>query len=132
MLKSESKCSPTYPTIRVWSGKMRKLGLQFRYWLTYYRYHTKNTGSKELLHQCASNASLHHNNTTTKEAITQICKLRTEIREMKKNHKELRQKILQELAEEYASKKIETPRILLNRSWSANNSKNPTETSDMR
>ena len=27
MLTAENKCSPTYPTIRAWSGKMRDLGL---------------------------------------------------------------------------------------------------------
>ena len=31
MLTSEYKCLPTYSTIRAWSGKLRDLGLQFRY-----------------------------------------------------------------------------------------------------
>ena len=49
MLTAENKCSPTYPTIRAWSGKMRDLGLQFRYWLTYYRHHSKKIVNIELL-----------------------------------------------------------------------------------
>ena len=36
MLMSENKCSPNYPTIRAWSGKMREIGLKFRYWQTYF------------------------------------------------------------------------------------------------
>ena len=31
MLMSENKCSLNYPTIRAWGGKMRELGLKFRY-----------------------------------------------------------------------------------------------------
>ena len=85
MLMAENKCSPTYPTIRAWSGKMRDLGLQFRYWLTYYRHHSKKIANIELLRQSARNAQLQHEETTIEEIISQISTLRTKIRKMKKN-----------------------------------------------
>ena len=84
MLTAENKCSPTYLTIRAWSGKMRELGLQFRYWLTYYRHHSKKISNIELLKQSARNAQLQHEEISIEEIISQISTLRTKIRNMKK------------------------------------------------
>ena len=78
---------------------MRDLGLQFRYWLTYYRHHSKKIANIELLKQSARNAHLQHEEISIEEIISQISTLQTKIRNMKKKHEELRQQMLQELAE---------------------------------
>ena len=83
---------------------MRELGLKFRYWQTYYRHLTKNSTSPVTLYKCAQNAGITHSIKTTQEITSEISKLRTDIREMKQNHQELRREMLQELAEEYTAK----------------------------
>ena len=65
MLMSENKCSPNYPTIRAWSGKMRGLDLKVRYWQTYFRHLTKNSTSPITLYKCAQNAGITHSIKTT-------------------------------------------------------------------
>jgi hypothetical protein len=60
MLMSENKCSPTYPTIRAWSGKMREIGLKFRYWQIYFRHLTKTQIPNDTLQRSAQNASIIH------------------------------------------------------------------------
>ena len=85
MLMSKNKCSPSYPTIRAWSGKMRDLGLRFRYWQTYFRHQTKKNISPVTLYKCTQNAGITHKIKTTQEITSESSKLRTDIREMKKN-----------------------------------------------
>ena len=104
MLTSENKCSLTYPTIRAWSGKMREIGLKFRYWQTYFRHLTQNHISNDTLHRSTQNASITHRQKAKVEISSKIYKIQTEIREMKQNHLELRKEMLQEFTEEYADK----------------------------
>ena len=81
---------------------MRDLGLKFRYWQTYFRQVTKNQISNDILQKCATNALIPHSPKSKEQITSELCKLRTAIREMKKRHIELREEMLQELAEEYA------------------------------